>query len=178
MPRGPRRRPPVTTAAPKRSRRTGSVGAGAGVLRNAPGTGRTGVVAAILCNVLSNLSDTARRSRGSVERVLCLFKDRTKGRRRRATAVEAEAEAAHRTRAVSLRKGVAEWNDRSSDYFGINGSKTGGWERASRSGGRNCRVRWIVGTGFKDGSWTMRLQDRIKDRPTSQLQLQEVPLAR
>lgn len=43
MPKGPRREP----AAPKRSRRTGS-GAGAGVLRNAPGTGRMGVVAAIL----------------------------------------------------------------------------------------------------------------------------------
>lgn len=45
MPRGPRREPP----APKRSRRSGSA-AGAGVLRNAPGTGRMGVVAAMLCN--------------------------------------------------------------------------------------------------------------------------------
>lgn len=44
MPKGPRREP----AAPKRSRRTES-GAGAGVLMNAPGTGRMGVVAAILC---------------------------------------------------------------------------------------------------------------------------------
>lgn len=46
VPKGPRREPP----APKRSRRTGSA-AGAGVLRNAPGTGRMGVVAAMLYHV-------------------------------------------------------------------------------------------------------------------------------
>lgn len=60
MPKGPRRGPP----APKRSRRSGSA-AGAGVLRNAPGTGRTGVVVAMICDgCLRALGGATRHSGG------------------------------------------------------------------------------------------------------------------
>lgn len=59
MPKGPRREPP----APKRSRRTGSA-AGAGVLRNAPGTGRMGVMAAMLYNVRAWAPERAARHSG------------------------------------------------------------------------------------------------------------------
>lgn len=59
VPKGPRREPP----APKRSRRTGSA-AGAGVFRNAPGTGRMGVMAAMLCDVRAWALGRAARHSG------------------------------------------------------------------------------------------------------------------
>lgn len=86
VPKGPRREPPVT-AAPKRSRRTESdAGAGAGVLRNAPGTWRTGVVVAMLCSVSSILSDTGRSLSRTLRTCPYLFKTRRRRRRRGATA--------------------------------------------------------------------------------------------
>lgn len=117
VPKGPRREPP----APKRSRRTGSA-AGAGVLRNAPGTGRMGVVAAMLCNVrgLALWEGGRLDDRGSPCPCLSLMQAWTSEKRKNSSRSSSMSGRNQKTVASCSRGGVDERTE-ALDYGGIQG---------------------------------------------------------